>query len=105
MLNTGVCPTSTAVLTVGYFSRRFLRQLDRLRLTTVYRDRTKPNETYIYTIHGQSAALQLIFAALGPFLQPKIWSKKFNKSIQTTIKAEIVTLSSLIWNSVSRDGK
>jgi len=59
----------------------------------------------LYRRHGQSAALQLIFAALGPFLQPEIWSKNVNKSIQRTIKAEIVTLSSLIWNSAARDGK
>jgi len=45
-----ICPTITAVLTVGHFWHRFLQQLDRLRLTTIYRDRTRPNETYIYTI-------------------------------------------------------
>jgi hypothetical protein len=56
-----------------------------------------------YSRHGQSAALQLIFATLGPFLQPEIWSKNFKKSIQRTIKAEIVILSSLIWNSVALD--
>jgi len=31
--------------------------------------------------------------------------KNFNKNIQRTIKVEIVTLSSLIWNSVARDEK
>jgi len=31
--------------------------------------------------------------------------KYFNKSIQRTIKVEIVTLSSLIWNSAARDEK
>jgi len=51
----------------------------------------------LYTGHGQSAALQLIFAALEPFLQPEIWSKNFNKNVQRKIKAKIVTLSSLIW--------
>jgi hypothetical protein len=50
MFNTGDCPTSTAVLTVGHFKRRFWQQLDRLRLTTIYRDRTRPNKTYIDTI-------------------------------------------------------
>jgi len=43
--------------------------------------------------------------ARGPFLKPEIWSKNFNKSIQRTIKAEIVTLSSLIWKSAARDEK
>jgi len=61
--------------------------------------------SFVLNRHGQSAALQLIFAALGPFLQPEIWSKNFNKSKQRTIKAEIVTLSSLIWNSAARDQK
>jgi len=41
----------------------------------------------------------------GPFLQPEIWSKNFNKNIQRKIKAKIVTLSSLIWNSAARDQK
>ncbi len=50
MFNTGTCPTSTAVLNIGHFQRRFWRQLDRLRLTTLYRERTRPNETYIFTI-------------------------------------------------------
>jgi len=49
MFNTGACPTGTAVLTVGHFYRRFWQQLDRLRLTTIYRDRTRPNEAYVYT--------------------------------------------------------
>ncbi len=44
------------------------------------------------------SALLLIFAALGRFSQPDIWSKNINKSIRRTIKAEIVTLSSLIRN-------
>jgi len=52
----------------------------------------------LYARHGQSAAL-------GPFLQPEIWSKNFNKNIQRKIKAEIVTLSSLIWNSPALDEK
>jgi len=38
----------------------------------------------IYNRHDQNSVL-------GPFLQPEIWSKYFNKSIQRTIKAEIVT--------------
>ncbi len=59
----------------------------------------------LYNRHGQSAARRLIFAALGPFLQPEIWSKNFNKSIQRTIKAEIITLSSLIWNSAAHNEK
>jgi len=42
---TGPCSTSAAVLTVGHFWRRFWRQLDRRRLPTIYRDRTKPKET------------------------------------------------------------
>jgi hypothetical protein len=50
MFNTGACPSSTAVLTIGKFWRCFWQQLDRLRLTTIYRDRTRPNETFIYTI-------------------------------------------------------
>jgi hypothetical protein len=50
MLNTCACPTSTAVLTVGHFWHCFYRKLDRLRLTTINRDQTRPNETFIYTI-------------------------------------------------------
>jgi len=47
-----------------------------------------------YNRHGQRAALQLIFAALGPFsgmrksnldlLLPEIWPKTVNKSIYRT---------------------
>ncbi len=49
---------------------------------------------YFYTRHGQSVALQLIFAALGPLtvirkcnkhlLLPKLWPKTVNKSIKRT---------------------
>ncbi len=42
--------TISAVWTIGHFWCRFLQQLDRLRLTTVNRDRTRQNETFIYTI-------------------------------------------------------
>jgi len=44
-----------------------------------------------YGRHGQSAAL-------GPF-----YNQKFGQKI--SIKAEIVTLSSIIWNNATRDGK
>jgi hypothetical protein len=77
----------------------------------------------VHNRHGQSAALgphpalQLIFAALGPFsvmrkgnidlLLPKILSKTVNKSMKMIkfFSAEIVTLSSLIWNSAARNEK
>jgi len=52
-------------------------------------------ETFTYNRHGQSAALQLILAALGSFsgerksnidlLLSEIWSKTVNKSIKETI--------------------
>jgi hypothetical protein len=50
IFNTCACTTSTAVLTVGHFWRHFQQQLERLRLITVNRDGTRPNETFIYTI-------------------------------------------------------
>jgi len=50
IFDTCACPTSTAVLTVGHFWRCFQQQLDRLRLTIVNRDITRPNKTFIYTI-------------------------------------------------------
>jgi hypothetical protein len=34
---------------------RFLQQFDRLRLTTIYRDRIRLNETFIYTIQVSPA--------------------------------------------------
>jgi len=41
-------PNNTAVLTIGTKLALLLTTADRLRLTTINRDRTRPNETYIY---------------------------------------------------------
>jgi hypothetical protein len=43
-------PNTPGVLTVGNKLALLLATADRLRLTTINRDRTRPNETYIYTI-------------------------------------------------------
>jgi len=74
----------------------------------------------VYNRHGQSAALQHIFVALGTFsamrksnidlLLPEIWSKTVNKSIKRTKKISApqksnFNLSSLISNSEAHDEK
>jgi len=51
MLVTGARTNSTAVLPVGILKLVSLPPIaDRLRLTIINKDRTRPNETYIYTI-------------------------------------------------------
>jgi len=42
MFDTSACPTNTAVLTVGNNIALLVATADRLRITTINRDRTRP---------------------------------------------------------------
>jgi len=57
----GYLPNNAAVLTFVLKLASHLTTADRLRLTTINRDRTRPNETIIYTISRLKTLLVLIF--------------------------------------------